>query len=137
VRLIIWYWGSAPARQFVVNYNDVCHFGFSCSDYTSTSQIILYESSNFIDVNIIDKPICTEWNDGLAVVGIQNIDDTIAFTPEDRNTSAGKHQTSLGAFLHQLERLTMCLNGTMEILLLGLRIPLPFIQKKQQRTLQQ
>jgi gliding motility-associated-like protein len=80
--------GSAPARQFVVNYNDVCHFGFSCSEYTSTSQIILYESSNFIDVNIIDKPICTEWNDGLAVVGIQNIDDTIAFTPEDRNTSA-------------------------------------------------
>ena len=80
--------GSAPARQFVVNYIDVCHFGFSCSDYTSTSQIILYESSNFIDVNIIDKPICTEWNDGLAVVGIQNIDDTIAFTPEDRNTSA-------------------------------------------------
>jgi gliding motility-associated-like protein len=79
--------GSAPARQFVVNYIDVCHFGFSCSDYTSTSQIILYESSNFIDVNIIDKPICTEWNDGLAVVGIQNIDDTIAFTPEDRNTS--------------------------------------------------
>ncbi|MDG2484365.1 MAG: gliding motility-associated C-terminal domain-containing protein [Flavobacteriaceae bacterium] len=79
--------GSAPARQFVVNYNDVCHFGSSCSDYTSTSQIILYESSNFIDVNIIDKPICTEWNDGLAVVGIQNIDDTIAFTPEDRNTS--------------------------------------------------
>lgn len=78
--------GSAPARQFVVNYNDVCHFGFSCSEYTSTSQIILYESSNFIDVNIIDKPICTEWNDGLAVVGIQNIDDTIAFTPEDRNT---------------------------------------------------
>ena len=80
--------GSAPARQFVVNYIDVCHFGFSCSDYTSTSQIILYESSNFIDVNIIDKPICTEWNDGLALVGIQNIDDTIAFTPEDRNTSA-------------------------------------------------
>ena len=80
--------GTAPARQFVVNYNDVCHFGLSCSDYTSTFQIILYESSNFIDVNIIDKPICTEWNDGLAVVGIQNIDDTIAFTPEDRNTSA-------------------------------------------------
>ena len=80
--------GSAPARQFVVNYNEVCHFGFSCSDYTSTSQIILYESSNVIDVNIIDKPLCTDWNDGLAVVGIQNIDDTIAFSAPDRNTSA-------------------------------------------------
>ena len=79
--------GSAPARQFVVNYNEVCHFGFSCSDYISTSQIILYESSNVIDINIIDKPLCTDWNDGLAVVGIQNIDDTIAFTPPGRNTS--------------------------------------------------
>ena len=85
--------GSYPARQFVVNYNDVCHFGFSCvdengNDYTSTSQIILYESSNSIDINIIDKPLCTDWNDGLAVVGIQNVDNSIAFTAPERNTGA-------------------------------------------------
>ncbi len=78
--------GSAPSRQFVVNFNEVWHFGTSCNQYTSTSQIILYESSNTIDINIFDKPLCTDWNDGLAVVGIQNIDDTIAFTPPDRNT---------------------------------------------------
>ena len=80
--------GSAPSRQFVVNYNEVWHFGTNCNQYVSTSQIILYESSNTIDINIFDKPICTDWNDGLAVVGIQNIDDTIAFTPPDRNTGA-------------------------------------------------
>ncbi len=85
-KLIIWYLGTAPARQFVVNFTEVCHFGFDCSDFKSTSQIILYESSNYIDINIIDKPVCSEWNDGLAVVGIQNVDDTIAFTPEERNT---------------------------------------------------
>ena len=78
--------GSAPARQFVVNFNQVWHFGLDCNQYTSTSQIILYESSNTIDINIFDKPVCTDWNDGLAVVGIQNIDDTIAFTSPDRNT---------------------------------------------------
>ncbi|MGB0185762.1 MAG: gliding motility-associated C-terminal domain-containing protein [Flavobacteriaceae bacterium] len=78
--------GSAPARQFVVNFNQVWHFGFDCNQYSTTSQIILYESSNTIDINIYDKPLCTDWNDGLAVVGIQNIDDTIAFTPPDRNT---------------------------------------------------
>ncbi|MDC0570768.1 gliding motility-associated C-terminal domain-containing protein [Flavobacteriaceae bacterium] len=77
--------GSAPARQFVVNYVDIPHFGINCEVYYSTTQIILYESSNVIDVNIIDKPLCTEWNDGLAVVGIQNIENTIAFTPPDRN----------------------------------------------------
>ena len=79
--------GSAPARQFVVNYVDVPAFDFTPTvGYETTSQIILYESSNVIDVNIYEKPIYTDWNDGLSVVGIQNIDDTIAFTPPDRNT---------------------------------------------------
>ena len=77
--------GSSPSRQFVVNFSELCHF--SCNDIQSSSQIILYESSNTIDINIYDKPTCTTWNDGLAVVGVQNIDDTIAFTPPERNTS--------------------------------------------------
>ena len=80
--------GSAPQRQFVVNYTAVPLFSGACNELTSTSQIILYESSNVIDVNIIDKPICPTWNDGLAVVGIQNMDDTIAYTPTDRNMGA-------------------------------------------------
>ena len=89
--------GSSPSRQFVVNFSEVCYF--SCDDLVndikSSSQIILYESSNTIDINIYDKPTyddtdntgCLTWNDGLAVVGVQNIDDTIAFTPPERNTS--------------------------------------------------
>ena len=77
--------GSSPSRQFVVNFSEVCYF--SCNDIKSSSQIILYESSNTIDINIYDKPTCLTWNDGLAVVGVQNIDDTIAFTPPERNTS--------------------------------------------------
>ena len=80
--------GSAPQRQFVVNYTAVPLFSGACNELTSTSQIILYESSNVIDVNIIDKPICPTWNDGLAVVGIQNMDDTIAYTPTNRNMGA-------------------------------------------------
>jgi gliding motility-associated-like protein len=76
--------GTSPSRQFVVNYNNVPHY--SCNDIISTSQIILYESSNVIDINIIDKPGGCDFNDGLAVIGIQNIDDTIAYTPENRNT---------------------------------------------------
>lgn len=76
--------GSSPSRMFVVNYTEVCHF--SCNDLTSSTQIILYESSNTIDVNIFNKPVCDTWNDGNAVIGIQNPDDTIAYTPEGRNT---------------------------------------------------
>ena len=78
--------GTAPARQFVVNYVDICHFGFSCNENTTTTQIILYESSNTIDINIIDKPVCEDWNDGLAAVGVQNMDGTIGFAPPERNT---------------------------------------------------
>ncbi|RSK41785.1 T9SS type B sorting domain-containing protein [Mangrovimonas spongiae] len=76
--------GSAPYRQFVVNFNSVCHF--SCNDIQSTSQIVLHESSNNIDIHIIEKPTCPGWNDGgLAVVGLQSIDDTQATTPPGRN----------------------------------------------------
>jgi gliding motility-associated-like protein len=78
--------GASPSRQFVVNFSEVCHFGSSCGDFKSSTQIILYESSNVIDINIYDKPTCEDWNEGLAVVGIQNINDTIAFTPPERNT---------------------------------------------------
>ena len=76
--------GTSPSRQFVVNYNNVPHY--SCNDIISTSQIILYESSNAIDVNIYDKPTCTSWNSGNAVVGVQNVPGTVAFTPPERNT---------------------------------------------------
>ena len=80
--------GSSPSRQFVVNYSEVCHFGSSCSENTTTSQIILYESSNTIDINIFDKPLCVDWNEGLAAVGVQNMDGTIGFAPPGRNTGA-------------------------------------------------
>ena len=78
--------GATPSRQFVVNYSEVCHYGTSCNNLKSSSQIILYESSNAIDVNIYNKPTCTSWNSGNAVVGVQNIPGTVAFTPPDRNT---------------------------------------------------
>ncbi|PNQ75028.1 hypothetical protein C1T31_02510 [Hanstruepera neustonica] len=79
--------GSAPYRMFVVNYVDVAHFSGACNQTLfSSSQIILYESSNNIDINVFEKPICASWNDGNAVIGVQNIDDTVAFTPAGRNT---------------------------------------------------
>ncbi|MBT8310365.1 MAG: T9SS type B sorting domain-containing protein [Flavobacteriaceae bacterium] len=76
--------GSAPSRQFVVNFVNTCQF--SCNDLESSQQIILYESSNNIDVNIIDKPTCATWNNGNAVIGVQNFDGSLGFTPPDRNT---------------------------------------------------
>jgi len=78
--------GEAPQRIFVINYTDMAHF--SCNSLRTTQRILLYESTNVIDVQITRKDLCSNWNDGLAAVGIQNIDGTVAYSPPGRNTGA-------------------------------------------------
>ncbi|MBW7936008.1 MAG: hypothetical protein H3C71_02320, partial [Flavobacteriales bacterium] len=62
--------GTAPCRTFVVNYDAVCHY--DCNNLKTTQQIVLYETTHVIEVYIQNKPTCTSWNSGNAVVGIQN-----------------------------------------------------------------
>ena len=78
--------GSYPCRTFVVNYNEVPHY--DCNIFTTTQQIVLYETTNIIDVYIQDKPSCNSWNNGNAVIGIQNATGTIGYTPPARNTGS-------------------------------------------------
>ncbi len=77
--------GAAPCRTFVVSFSSVAHY--SCNNLTSTSQMVLYETTNAIEIYIQDKPTCIGWNDGNAVLGIQNNEGTIAYVPPGRNTS--------------------------------------------------
>lgn len=76
--------GSAPCRMFVVSFDQVCHF--SCTSIKTTQQIVLYETTNAIEVYIQDKPTCSGWNSGNAVIGIQNASGTTGYTPPGRNT---------------------------------------------------
>ncbi|MFM1875626.1 MAG: hypothetical protein RL266_1363 [Bacteroidota bacterium] len=84
--------GAAPCRMFVVSYNNVAHFdcdcqgifGGSCSH--TTQQIVLYETTNVIEVYIQQKETCSSWNDGNAVIGIQDATGTNGVTPPGRNT---------------------------------------------------
>lgn len=62
--------GLSPNRYLVVSYDSIPHF--SCSTLQSTFQIILYEGSDVIEVQIKEKPICPTWNAGAALVAIQN-----------------------------------------------------------------
>ncbi len=81
--------GVAPERQFKLSFREVPHFSSACNDSLfTTQQIILYESSNVIDVIVTEKPVCDSWNDGLAVIGIQNATGTVGYTPPGRNTGA-------------------------------------------------
>ncbi|MFH1321393.1 MAG: PKD domain-containing protein, partial [Bacteroidota bacterium] len=78
--------GTAPCRTFVINYYDIPHF--DCNNITTTQQIVLYETTNVIEVYIDDKPTCSTWNSGNAVIGIQNSTGTAGVTPPGRNTGS-------------------------------------------------
>ncbi|WP_299675885.1 choice-of-anchor L domain-containing protein [uncultured Dokdonia sp.] len=76
--------GDAPYRTFVLNFDMVAQF--SCNDLLTSQQIVLYESLNVIEVNIINKPVCDTWNDGLATLAISGNDNTEFAVPPGRNT---------------------------------------------------
>jgi PKD repeat protein len=75
--------GTAPNRKFVVEYCNVPMF--SCTNLQFSSQIIIHETTNLIETQIINKPLCTTWNTGKAIHALNNIDGTIAFVVNGRN----------------------------------------------------
>ena len=78
--------GEYPCRTFIVNFDQVPHYSSSCNNLLTTQQIVLYETTNIIDVYIDEKPVCSSWNSGNAVIGIQNSAGTLGYTPPARNT---------------------------------------------------
>ena len=81
-----WYiTGTAPCRIFVVSYNNLGHY--SCTSLRSTHMMVLYETTNVIDVYVNNKATCTSWNGGAAIIGIQNPTGTAGITAPGRNTN--------------------------------------------------
>ncbi len=76
--------GNPPCRTFVLNYHQVPHF--NANPIKTTQQIVLYETTNVIEVYIKDKPTWRNWNNGNAVIGIQNSNGSIGLSPPGRNT---------------------------------------------------
>lgn len=80
--------GSAPCRIFVVSYNGLPHYSSSCNNSVfSTFMMVLYETTNVIDVYVNDKGLCGSWNGGAAIIGIQNPAGTAGIAAPNRNTS--------------------------------------------------
>lgn len=84
--------GSAPYRKFVVVFNNIPHY--SCPDVHSSFQMVLYETLNILDSQIIEKEVCATWNGGRSVIGVVNADGSVAFAPPGRNTGpwAASHE---------------------------------------------
>lgn len=81
--------GEEPCRVLVVNYYNVPLYSEStgCAQLDpQTSQIVLYETSNNIEVYVKKRTSCSSWNEGLGVIGIQNAAGTQGLTPPNRNT---------------------------------------------------
>jgi gliding motility-associated-like protein len=81
-----WYvLGTAPCRIFVVSFDDLAHF--DCNNLESTHMMVLYETTNVIDVYVENKATCTSWEDGYAIVGIQNPAGTLGLAAPNRNAT--------------------------------------------------
>ncbi|WP_196888352.1 T9SS type A sorting domain-containing protein [Aureivirga sp. CE67] len=77
--------GEAPFRKFIITYDDITHFSGNCNQSKTTFQIVLFEGMNFIDVHIKNKDLCTSWNEGRAVIGIQDDSGVNYTSPDGRN----------------------------------------------------
>lgn len=89
--------GTAPCRRAVISYYQIPMF--SCSSLLATHQIVIYESTGLIDVYIENKPVCTGWNGGLAILGIQNWDRDKAVVAPGKNSTQWSEQNTAYRFV--------------------------------------
>jgi len=76
-------YGQYPCRYLVVSWDSIPMF--SCNNLIASQQVVLFESTYLIDINIKEKPLCSTWNGGVAHEGIQNANGTVAFMVPGRN----------------------------------------------------
>lgn len=78
--------GTAPCRKFVVSFYSVPLYGSAvCNSIYCSQQIVLHENTGIIDVHFGNKPVCNIWNEGLAILGLQNWDRNAAVTATGKN----------------------------------------------------
>ena len=78
--------GVAPCRKLTVSWINMPMY--SCTGNLGTFHIVIYESTNYIENHIQNKPACTQWQGGTATEGIHNATGTAAVTVPGRNSTA-------------------------------------------------
>lgn len=76
----------APNRVLVVNFNELPQFQCENSVGLQTSQIVLHETTNIIEVFVTKRTPCAVWNGGRGLIGLIDASGTQAVTPPGRNT---------------------------------------------------
>lgn len=75
--------GTAPNRVFIAAFDNIPYYDCTTLDFKGL--IKLFETTNEIEVHIANKEVCSTWNDGNAILGLQNFDGTIAVVPGGYN----------------------------------------------------
>ena len=78
--------GTFPCRTFMFDFDQVCHY--QCNGQRTSQRIVLYETSNVIEVYIGSKQVCNGWNGGRAVIGIQNAAGDLGVVAPGRQTGS-------------------------------------------------
>lgn len=76
---------TSGCRALVASWNDIPMYSTACNSQLYTGMIVLYENTNVIDVFIKEKNVCSTWNDGNAIIGIQNGAGNAAVVAPGRN----------------------------------------------------
>ena len=67
---------------------------FSCTSNIGTFHIVIYESTNYIENHIANKPACVQWQGGTATQGIHNLAGTIGIATPGRNSTTWTTQNN-------------------------------------------
>ena len=76
---------NTGCRALVASWNNIAMYSASCNSQKYTGMIVLYENTNIIEVYIKEKNVCPTWNEGNAIVGMQNATGTVAAVAPSRN----------------------------------------------------
>lgn len=76
---------NTGCRALVASWADIPMFSTACNSQLYTGMMVLYENTNMIEVYIQEKNVCSTWNDGNAIVGIQNAAGSQAVVAPNRN----------------------------------------------------
>lgn len=76
---------NTGCRALVASWSNIPMFSSTCNSLLYTGMMVMYENTNIIDVYIQQKSTCSSWNDGNAIVGLQNAAGTSGISAPNRN----------------------------------------------------
>ncbi|MDB5197148.1 MAG: hypothetical protein JWP88_1519 [Flaviaesturariibacter sp.] len=80
--------GTAPHRRWVLSFYKVPLFSGTCNNLIeNTHQIVLYEGTGIVEVFVFSMQNCLTWNEGRAMIGMQDINRTNAIMAPGRKAS--------------------------------------------------